>query len=51
MLCLSIPVYDIVIANIEDFHTPCPIDRENRPHVEANASDVAVVVENPAADV
>ena len=44
-------MYDLVIGNIEGFHPPCPIGRENPPQVEANASDVAVVVETPAADV
>ena len=35
-LCLSTPMYDLVIGNIEGLHPPCPIDRENSPQVEAN---------------
>ena len=47
---LSTTVYVLVIGHIEGLHSPCPIDRENPPHVEANASDVAVTADTPAAD-
>ena len=36
---------------MEDIHPLCPFDRENPPPIETNASDVAVTVETPAADV
>ena len=44
-------MYDLVIGNFEGLHPPCPVNRENTPSVEINASDVAVAVETPTADV